>query len=908
MIRHRFLVAFFSVLAIVCLLPSFALAVGPAADEATRVRILLVIDTHGYNETGLAFARDGDRLERRALELQRLVGKDRCTVDALRGAHATSERILEYYAKLKTSANEALVCYYNGHGMTEWPRGHYFAMAAGRLYRTDLRQAMARHNPRLLVILSDCCANDYGQTTPINIEEIEAGIGSPLTSPGRARQAAPSPPVPGADLRAPASKGQKTSAVGPQPGPQSLLRQLLFHPRGLVDITSSTLGTSAFSSFRKGSFFTLALDNLLGGSPARPDLNGDGRIDWTEFFTALQAEARARAARNGIPQIAEAFALPGVGGPVSGTEAAGRSPGGQAREAKYWIMSMQSCDPEVRLKAVLALGVHQRVAGAGGQQLVVDDGDSPQLPDAKAATVIALQKALRDADGRVRRAAAQTLGWLGAAAQPALPDLMAALRNAEDPVLQSRAVLALAGMGKAAIPALLKALQDEDCSVRRRAAEALAHGGRSADRAVPPLLEALRDEDLVVRRQALRALQACSQHDWYMVSALQAIPAMIRALRAEDMIVRRYAASSLGHFGPLAFPAVPALLQASGDEDSQLRSSALWALGRIRFPSGEVTAVILTAVDDPEPAVRLEAVWALEGVRRADMPAARHALIRAMGDENADVRQAAVDIVSNLGQAPSCEPQLLECARDTNCRVRAAAIGALGNGRRVPATLPILAGALRDPAGTVRKEALRAVGRFGPSDAAAVPTLIAALQDGRPSVRRAAAVGLENIGQAAQPAVPALLRLLEDRDQRVMRQAAMALARIAPSNRASVPVLIAFLRDREAADRFHAAYILALIDAKEAIPALVDVLREDAGMFTPAANALKQLRAGARAVPPLIEGLKDKRSGVRIAAAYALGNLGPEAKAAIPALTALQDDSEPRVRRAGADAVKRIMR
>ena len=55
-----------------------------------------------------------------------------------------------------------------------------------------------------------------------------------------------------------------------------------------------------------------------------------------------------------------------------------------------------------------------------------------------------------------------------------------------------------------------------------------------------------------------------------------------------------------------------------------------------------------------------------------------------------------------------------------------------------------------------------------------------------------------------------------------------------------------------------------------------------------------------------MEALKDKKVDVRLSAATTLGQIGPEAKAAVPALIEAQNDEDARVRRFAASALDRI--
>ncbi len=64
---------------------------------------------------------------------------------------------------------------------------------------------------------------------------------------------------------------------------------------------------------------------------------------------------------------------------------------------------------------------------------------------------------------------------------------------------------------------------------------------------------------------------------------------------------------------------------------------------------------------------------------------------------------------------------------------------------------------------------------------------------------------------------------------------------------------------------------------------------------------------GSDAVPPLIEALKDSRSIVRGAAAYALGQMGATAEPALESLLGLLQDGDTEVRRKTSYALSRIL-
>lgn len=112
--------------------------------------------------------------------------------------------------------------------------------------------------------------------------------------------------------------------------------------------------------------------------------------------------------------------------------------------------------------------------------------------------------ALRDVDGEVRREAVAVLETIG---EPAMPHLIAALRD-ESPSVRQAAVKALRELkAQVAVPSLIAALrEDADVSVRQAAATALAALNRSDESVAAALIAALHDESAQVREAAASAL------------------------------------------------------------------------------------------------------------------------------------------------------------------------------------------------------------------------------------------------------------------------------------------------------------------------------------------------------------------------------------------------------------------
>jgi hypothetical protein len=133
-----------------------------------------------------------------------------------------------------------------------------------------------------------------------------------------------------------------------------------------------------------------------------------------------------------------------------------------------------------------------------------------KISPVEAATAVpALGSLLADLDLDVRLAAVIALERYGPAAQPALPELIRAMRatDAELRVAAMRAVVAVGGtQTQAAISVLTEALADSDSRVRLMAAQVLGRFGPGARSAVDALKQALQDSDLEVQKAAGEAL------------------------------------------------------------------------------------------------------------------------------------------------------------------------------------------------------------------------------------------------------------------------------------------------------------------------------------------------------------------------------------------------------------------
>jgi len=231
----------------------------------------------------------------------------------------------------------------------------------------------------------------------------------------------------------------------------------------------------------------------------------------------------------------------------------------------------------------------------------------------------------------------------------------------------------------------------------------------------------------------------------------------------------------------------------------------------------------------------------------------------------------------------------------------------------LPAVLTGLVEALDGPDDDLSGAAasvLSAIGRAGRlTDAGnVVPALVAAL--GRRELQSRAYDALASIGKAA---LPALIQALSNPDRTIRLGAALALRGIGVEARDAVPALMASLRE-DAEDPLEttvaefAAQALGNI-GDDAVPALMAALADDdRRVRRGAARALGHMDpAMARsAVAALADATQDEDSRVRRASASALRHIGPDARAAVPVLTSRLADSDQWVRFSAIGALARI--
>jgi HEAT repeat protein len=221
----------------------------------------------------------------------------------------------------------------------------------------------------------------------------------------------------------------------------------------------------------------------------------------------------------------------------------------------------------------------------------------------------------------------------------------------------------------------------------------------------------------------------------------------------------------------------------------------------------------------------------------------------------------------------------------------------------------------------VRLSAARALARIKPGGNCCGELLGVARADVKGEVRAAAAEALWHCGMR-RPAVAILTEWLRDESQGRRWEAAQALGRIGPAARDALPALRALCRqNRDYLGVMSAAAVWRIATPVEsggvvfdprqdALATLLDIAKDrDAPGFLDALEVLGEIGPEARAAVPVLTWLLTApKPHIPCYAAGALGSIGPDAAAAAPALAALLRHEDRDVRGIAAVTLFRIGR
>jgi HEAT repeat protein len=241
------------------------------------------------------------------------------------------------------------------------------------------------------------------------------------------------------------------------------------------------------------------------------------------------------------------------------------------------------------------------------------------VPVDRTSLLTVLLSLMDDPNPRVRFHVAALLGYSGLSADDCGPPLLRLLDDGDAAVR----VAALAALGNnaprnippAAVPSLVKHLEDVDPHCRIRAAELLWHmGERNGSEMVRLLRPALQDPDANVRGMAVLILGRVGRDT---IDAFADVAALATA--DADTRVRSIAAETLEKFGP---PAIPVLMKMLHDPQSRCRQAAADALGTMGRDAMDCVPALEVLQNDANLGVRDAAAKALEHIDPERFPPA----------------------------------------------------------------------------------------------------------------------------------------------------------------------------------------------------------------------------------------------------------------------------------------------
>jgi HEAT repeat protein len=488
-------------------------------------------------------------------------------------------------------------------------------------------------------------------------------------------------------------------------------------------------------------------------------------------------------------------------------------------------------------------------------------------PEARAA-VPELLASLKSKDDTIVRRSAYVLGRL----RP--PEAAAALRSAlSGPVGRSAVVQALGRLGEVARPAVpeLLAVLKED-PLRAQAALALVRiAPQKSEQAVRALADDLAGEN-PRRDAALAVLLEMSQVPAEVAAALRPLLGDRLTVRPALRIVPRLEPKS-------AEVLIPDLITLLSSMDPEIRQEAGWLLRLIGKPA---LPALKRALSSPSPTVRSESARTLDWSPFCGPAKEPAFLLPLLEDKVETVRQSAAATCAGLGVRSAESVQImLDLLGSTEKEMRVAAVHALRIAlREQPERLaPYLIECLYDPDKEVRQataETLRFAEGLLPAKARAA--LKDALLDQSPAVRLSAADTLAYTGAAGEAELaPALLSLARGIDPGGRSTVLQVLFPLSPARARELRSDVeADLRSDSLENRIGAAEWLIRLDPSSAgkvVPFLAGILNGwDVTSRSQAAGALERIGVAAKeALPALKRRVEiDEDDGVRAAARRAV--------------------------------------
>jgi len=358
-----------------------------------------------------------------------------------------------------------------------------------------------------------------------------------------------------------------------------------------------------------------------------------------------------------------------------------------------------------------------------------------------------LIEALKDSEWKVRRAAAEALGYFTDAAGKIVKPMLERLKDDHEDV-RRMAVLSLGRLGKGqpeVEDSIRKLAEDPDPVMKTNVQVALALMGKADDSATPTLIAALGSKEEATAAAAVSALRTLGQQ-----SPEKILPSLAGALDSSEEPLATNALKVVSEMKNAGSQFLPHLVDLYDKVDSKKRRLVLRTVVAMDAKGDQALPLCRRGLADADQYTRREALMgALRYRTRIDT--FLEPLIEALTDQNEENLLLAVGIIKGFGnKGAQAAPNLITLAQGATPRVRAAVftcIGALAPPSE--ASVRALEAGLGDTNEKTRMAALRALRQVGHQNPASViPILEKALQNEKDQQsRRALLAALDSLKQ-----------------------------------------------------------------------------------------------------------------------------------------------------------------
>jgi HEAT repeat protein len=428
--------------------------------------------------------------------------------------------------------------------------------------------------------------------------------------------------------------------------------------------------------------------------------------------------------------------------------------------------------------------------------------------------------------------------------QSVMPLLIQAFENGESPLTFSRIFYDLGSTAREAIPALTKAMNDANGENRAAAARALSHMGiegiqivaerlKDEDKRVRYaaifVIEESTKEGLDSLKTVIPALLQALQGNWDDARLFCAIALSLARIDLQD----RRIIETLNSI-------IPNLILVIQQLESFTAAMAIETLELIGAPAADVIPFLIEGLKDKERDV----IWqkaALKALHKLCLDRdILNPLLIDLIKERGRLTEEVIDMLLASGSPEALADLLFTLSEILKGKDKDRYSFGHHNVFEVlqkigPASIPLLVDLSQNKARYMRIGAVRTLGHMGKP---AVPYLIQVLTDS--DIRATAAEALGEIGSEAMAAIASLEDALKDSELDVCARAVEALGRI---GKPAVPALTRTLKGEDSFAAMWAAAVLGRMgrDASEAIPVLIEALHHtDAQVRELAARALHQ--------------------------------------------------------------------